>query len=73
MFDIFEPLERRFENWPDFFFPEDFKADMEETDTHYIVTAELPGIEKDDIQIDYERDILKIEANSVIKKGLFKI
>lgn len=41
-------------------FGEPFKADIKETEREYIVEAELPGLEKKDINIIYEDDTLSI-------------
>jgi HSP20 family protein len=39
-----------------------FKVDMKETDTSYIVEADLPGIAKEDVDIDYKNNYLTIKA-----------
>ncbi|HBT47063.1 MAG TPA: hypothetical protein DEA73_04145 [Peptococcaceae bacterium] len=41
-------------------FGQPFKADIKETEREYIVEAELPGLEKEDITITYENDTLSI-------------
>lgn len=41
---------------------ETFKADIKETDNSYIVMAELPGVDKNDIKLDLDDDILSIKA-----------
>lgn len=41
-------------------FGQPFKADIKETEKEYIVEAELPGLEKEDIMITYEDDTLNI-------------
>lgn len=41
-------------------FGQPFKADIKETEREYIVEAELPGLEKEDITITYEDDTLNI-------------
>lgn len=40
-----------------------FKADIKETPTEYIIDAELPGIKKEDITIDYKNNYLTVSAN----------
>lgn len=42
---------------------ENFKTDIKETPEKYIVHAELPGINKKDINIDYSNNYLNISAN----------
>ncbi|MCI2802570.1 Hsp20/alpha crystallin family protein [Staphylococcus pettenkoferi] len=44
-------------------FPRTIKSDVHETEDNYIVTAELPGINKEDIDIDYEDNVLTIIAS----------
>ncbi|MBP2034017.1 HSP20 family protein [Clostridium algifaecis] len=64
-----------FENFVDSFFNNDFfaplnlkgfgtgfKADLKETDTAYLVEADLPGVNKDSIDINYDNNYLTISA-----------
>ncbi|HSN57960.1 MAG TPA: heat shock protein Hsp18 [Clostridiaceae bacterium] len=39
-----------------------FKVDLKETDTSYLVEADLPGIAKEDVDIDYKNNYLTIKA-----------
>ena len=39
-----------------------FKTDIKETPEEYIVHAELPGVKKEDIKIDYNNNYLNISA-----------
>ncbi|WP_195955444.1 Hsp20/alpha crystallin family protein, partial [Clostridium saudiense] len=39
-----------------------FKTDIRETPEEYIVHAELPGVKKEDIKIDYNNNYLTISA-----------
>jgi HSP20 family protein len=39
-----------------------FKVDLKETEDNYLVEADLPGINRDDIGIDYENNYLVISA-----------
>jgi HSP20 family protein len=39
------------------------KTDIRETDNVYILDAELPGFNKEDINIDYSNNVLTIAAN----------
>lgn len=66
------PLISDVENFIDRFFHEDwfllpvfgraFRADVRETDTEYIVEAELPGMEKENINISYDNGTLTISV-----------
>lgn len=38
------------------------KADVRETDEAYLVEAELPGVNKEDVRLDYENNYLIISA-----------
>lgn len=66
--DDFENLVNSFFN-NDFFSPinmngfgNDFKADLKETDDAYSIEADLPGIKKDAIDIDFNNNYLTISA-----------
>lgn len=39
-----------------------FSADVRETDNEYLVSAELPGVNKEDIALDYDNNNLVIRA-----------
>ncbi len=39
-----------------------FKVDLKETDTSYVVEADLPGVAKEDVDIDYKNNYLTIKA-----------
>ncbi|WP_294378949.1 Hsp20/alpha crystallin family protein [uncultured Clostridium sp.] len=39
-----------------------FNADVRETENEYLVSAELPGVNKDDISLDYNNNNLTIRA-----------
>jgi len=39
-----------------------FKVDLKETDTNYVVEADLPGVAKEDVDIDYKNNYLTIKA-----------
>lgn len=41
-----------------------FKVDIKEQDTSYIIEAEMPGIKKEDIKLDYQNDNLTISVQS---------
>lgn len=40
-----------------------FTSDIKETDTEYVAEIDLPGVEKEDIEISYENNHLNITAN----------
>jgi HSP20 family protein len=50
----------------EFFTPEnvgnDLDVDIYEKEDHYVLTAELPGVNKDDIKVNVEGDVLTLEA-----------
>ena len=35
-----------------------FKAEIRETENEYLIEAELPGVKKEDIELDYEKNNL---------------
>ncbi|WJE54810.1 Hsp20 family protein [Bacillus cereus] len=37
-----------------------FKVDIQEDSEKYVVQADLPGVQKENIQVDFEKDILTI-------------
>lgn len=39
-----------------------FKVDLKETEDNYLVEAELPGIKKEDIDVDFDNNYLVISA-----------
>lgn len=45
-----------------------FRLDVEKTDKAYIVTAEVPGLRKDDIDIEVEDDLLTISVHQKEEK-----
>ena len=50
----------------DFFTPEnvgnELDVDIYDKDDHYVLSAELPGVKKDDVKVNVEGDVLTIEA-----------
>ena len=40
----------------------DIRADVRETNEAYLVEAELPGVNKDDLRLDYDNNYLTISA-----------
>lgn len=44
-------------------------VDIKETKDHYIINADIPGVNKDDIKIEFCEDLINISAN---KNNLFE-
>ncbi len=59
--DFWSPARRGSSNVGAFFTP---RVDIKELDDHYEITAELPGVKKEDLNITLEEGILTIEAES---------
>ena len=51
--DDFEALFENVDN-----FPSSFRVDLRETDNQYVLEADLPGINKEDISLHYEKNYL---------------
>ena len=75
--DLFDAFQNRFSNWTpvksneenDFWAPFSFdsfsstpKVDVEDTDDAFLVRAEVPGLDKDDIHVDLNQDRLIIKG-----------
>jgi HSP20 family protein len=45
-----------------------FKMDIRENDDNYLIDAELPGIDKNEIKIDYENNQLSIAVQREVEK-----
>ena len=45
-----------------------FKVDVKDKGSSYELTAELPGVKKEDIELHYEQDYLTISANRAEEK-----
>jgi len=74
-FDPFGALSLFDEMWPSHFEAEERQyvpaMDVSETDTEYRIRLEVPGMEKDDIKIEYENNVLTLSGEkktSVEKK-----
>lgn len=67
--DINSILQRSFDNlFPEYIFHQELKGmampvDVKEYENHYSVKVELPGIGKENINIDVNKFFVKIEAN----------
>ena len=60
--DLFAPLGARRRDLGDVVLAP--AVDVKDKDDHYEITAELPGVDKDDIHIHLEKGILTLEAES---------
>ena len=59
--DFFAPLQREGEPAGAFFAP---RVDIKDKDDHYEITAELPGVKKEDIHIRLNEGVLTLEAEA---------
>lgn len=59
--DIYAPLKREGGSLGSFFTP---RVDIRENGDHYEITAELPGVKKEDLQLHLEDGILTINAET---------
>ncbi len=59
--DFWAPVKRETSPVNDFFAP---RVDILEHDDHYEITAEMPGINKDDIHVTLEAGVLTLEAET---------
>jgi len=72
--DINALVQRSFDNiFPEYIFHQELKGmampvDVKEYDNHYCVKVELPGIDKENINIDVNKSYVKIEANKDFEK-----
>jgi HSP20 family protein len=57
--DVYAPLKKETGSLNSFFTP---RVDIRENNDHYEITAELPGVKKDDLHIHLEDGVLSIEA-----------
>ncbi len=69
MFNLVPFSLKTIDRWPDFFTDEffgsnlnSFKTDISETDSDYVIEADLPGFAKDDIEVAYRDGALTISA-----------
>ncbi len=72
--DINSILQKSFDNlFPEYIFHQELKGmampvDVKEYEDSYCVKVELPGINKENINIDINKSYVKIEANKEIEK-----
>jgi len=59
--DFFTPARREPEDSGSFFAP---RIDIKELKDHYEISAELPGVNKDDIHVDLNHGVLTLEAET---------
>jgi HSP20 family protein len=59
--DFFAPVSREGESRESFFAP---RVDIIDKDDHYEITAELPGVDKDDIHVTLTDGVLTLEAET---------
>jgi HSP20 family protein len=61
--DLFDVMNQAMHPWGEqSLLPKAIKTDVVEKDDRYLVTAELAGVAKDDIKMDYKNDQLLISA-----------
>ncbi|MEG0322058.1 MAG: Hsp20/alpha crystallin family protein, partial [Oscillospiraceae bacterium] len=60
-FDLFDNFERKFFGNTTAALP-DFRTDIRDTDDKYVLEAELPGFQKEDITLDIKEGVLTIHA-----------
>ncbi len=72
--DINSILQKSFDNlFPEYIFQKEINGmampvDVKEYEDKYCLKVELPGVNKDDINIDINKSYVKIEANKEIEK-----
>lgn len=72
--DINAILQKSFDNlFPEYIFHQELKGmampvDVKEYDKNYCVKVELPGIDKENINVDINKSYVKIEANKEYEK-----
>ena len=62
-FDMFNNMDRWFNNWGSDFPAINMKTDVSESKTAYDVVIDLPDMDKKDISITYDNDILTVSAH----------
>lgn len=63
--DLFRDFGKQiFEQFPG---NESIKSDIKELDNAYIVEAELPGIKKENISLEFEKNLLTIEGKQTVE------
>lgn len=71
--EISSILSRNLGDWfPDYSFPEENKlampVELKEKDKEYLVKAELPGVKKEDVDIDIDKNYITINAKKEEEK-----
>ena len=62
-FDMFNNMDRWFNNWGSDFPAINMKTDVSESKTAYDVVIDLPDMDKKDISIAYDNDVLTVSAH----------
>lgn len=62
-FDMFNNMDRWFNNWGSDFPAINMKTDVSESKTAYDVVIDLPDMDKKDISITYDNDVLTVSAH----------
>lgn len=62
IFDIFNRPLDDFNFFKDSGFHDNFKVDIEDFSDHYELKADMPGVKKEDIKLDFDEGILSIKA-----------
>ncbi len=60
LFNLFDDILSDFPN--DATYNDAFKVDIQDNETNYIFEAELPGVSKEDVLVDYKNDKLMIQV-----------
>jgi HSP20 family protein len=66
-----------FDEWPGWNENDDFRVDLAEKDDRYVLSAELPGVKKEDIKVAVENNVLTITAekrdeSETKEKGVYR-
>ena len=63
IWDLFNRPLSSFSSFSPFAFSgDDFKVDIKDTEKNYQLTADLPGVKKEDLKVDFEDNVLTISA-----------
>ena len=60
--DVFDNFFNRF-MWPGEFSSTMPKVDIEDKGSEYVMTADLPGVQKEDIHLSYDNNVLTLAAS----------
>ena len=65
---IFQPMDKRYNRENSVNITRGVPVNVEESEDHYLLTAELPGFKKDEVFVTFEDNLLTIKANKVVEK-----